>query len=1013
MESIIKKLGKTSVTVEKYYHSSEKEYNKLTIVEEEGTFKTYLSRKPVPIGIELTNREYWIPFSGVLESITFDYIKFKKDYASGKAIEDNAIIARHILDRNIERIKIALKAISEEEIDDNAIIERTIKDRNITSNKIAKENILTEHLTKKSIITDILADYAITAIKLADNSVTTRSIINENVTQEKLSIDLQFLISNLSKTATFAGIATPTTNPEIPTAKTFYIATDKGIYNNFNGIEVTEDEIVILYFDTTWHKKTTGIAQKETLIELKEKVDSLALGAFYGFFPNSSSLPIDITTSGYAYVGLDTPYKIWNFNGESWSDSGTSIDMNDADEEDITRNIDGKLQFKDKEYGDGMGHVILRKNKSFAEQVIKENTIYEIRYDFDLNGEEITIPKNCVLNFQGGCLNNGTLKGNNTLIKTKSDNIFNLNINLIGTFENVNFYPEWFGFQDDAALSINKITHNSTLYNKRCFLRNKEYIVKSTIYLYSRISLVGLTSYNSTIIKSESNDPILEILENQGYDFTIEYIRFDKNYRDGNIINFNVEVGKFIINECRFLHVNENYNAIFSDFNKYANGLNYFKLHKCGFACIGNCLNILKGGDGVSITECAFQSTKGYALKWIGVVGTANLKIDHNSFTGGGYYISINGCQQVLFSNNQCEVRDALLDDNKYAIKIGEIADSTVAPMDNVLIVNNNMNNVNGSAKSFIYLNWVIGGIIISNGFANVEYAISGGEHYSNISYINSRRNSNSDINKIYDPKDLIRIYDTGNRIFDLKTSCIKLKDSGANNKIDKAFQYYNGYYCIYNKETNTYTDLNNESLIKSGTTLGRPTKNLQLGFKYYDTDIKKIIFWNGIKWIDSLGFSSAKSFGSSEERPTAYIAKTGEGQLKSSDFMFPYYDTTLKTIIYALSINNNTGEVVWGTTPKGSTLPSNLTLNDRGYIFFDTLNNQLLCWSGSFWIALIGENINYKKSGLYSEKPINCKIGYAYFCTNRQTSEGSTDGIMIYHKGNNIWVDALGRIVE
>lgn len=189
MESVIKKLGKTSITVEKDYHNSEKEYNKLTVVEEQGTFKTYLSRKPVPIGIEITNREYWIPFSGVLESITFDYLKFKKDYASGKAIEDNAIITRHILDRNIERIKIALKAISEEEIDDDAIIERTIKDRNITSNKIAQENILTEHFSKKSVITAILADYAITAIKLADNSVTARSIVNENVTDIKLAND--------------------------------------------------------------------------------------------------------------------------------------------------------------------------------------------------------------------------------------------------------------------------------------------------------------------------------------------------------------------------------------------------------------------------------------------------------------------------------------------------------------------------------------------------------------------------------------------------------------------------------------------------------------------------------------------------------------------------------------------------------------------------------------------------------------------------------------------------------
>ena len=189
MKSIIKKLGKTSITVEKDYHSSNKEYNKLTVVEEQGSFKTYLSRKPVPVGIELTNREYWICFSGVLESITFDYLKFKRDYASGNALENNSIITRHILDRNIERIKIALKAISEEEIDNNAIIERTIKDRNVTSNKIAKENILTEHFAKKSVITAILSDYVVTAIKLADNSVTTRAIVNENVTQEKLAVD--------------------------------------------------------------------------------------------------------------------------------------------------------------------------------------------------------------------------------------------------------------------------------------------------------------------------------------------------------------------------------------------------------------------------------------------------------------------------------------------------------------------------------------------------------------------------------------------------------------------------------------------------------------------------------------------------------------------------------------------------------------------------------------------------------------------------------------------------------
>lgn len=127
MESVIKKLGKTSVTVEKDYHSSKKEYNKLTVVEEEGAFKTYLSRKPVPIGIELTNREYWIPFSGILESIVFDYIKFKQEYGSGERLEDNSIKTRHIENSSITSSK----------IQDNSIVNSKIADDTIEIEKLS------------------------------------------------------------------------------------------------------------------------------------------------------------------------------------------------------------------------------------------------------------------------------------------------------------------------------------------------------------------------------------------------------------------------------------------------------------------------------------------------------------------------------------------------------------------------------------------------------------------------------------------------------------------------------------------------------------------------------------------------------------------------------------------------------------------------------------------------------------------------------------------------------------
>lgn len=79
MELQIDKLGKVSVTVEEDYWDINKDYDKLTIVEKEGTFGTYISRKPVPAGIVLTNRKYWIPFSSLKEEIVLKWNQLVAD----------------------------------------------------------------------------------------------------------------------------------------------------------------------------------------------------------------------------------------------------------------------------------------------------------------------------------------------------------------------------------------------------------------------------------------------------------------------------------------------------------------------------------------------------------------------------------------------------------------------------------------------------------------------------------------------------------------------------------------------------------------------------------------------------------------------------------------------------------------------------------------------------------------------------------------------------------------------
>lgn len=84
----IDKLGKVAVTVEENYWDNTKDYDKLTIVEKEGTFGTYISRKPVPAGTPLTSRNFWIPFSSLKEEIVLQFNELIADLNNTRTIID-------------------------------------------------------------------------------------------------------------------------------------------------------------------------------------------------------------------------------------------------------------------------------------------------------------------------------------------------------------------------------------------------------------------------------------------------------------------------------------------------------------------------------------------------------------------------------------------------------------------------------------------------------------------------------------------------------------------------------------------------------------------------------------------------------------------------------------------------------------------------------------------------------------------------------------------------------------
>lgn len=101
-----------------------------------------------------------------------------------------------------------------------------------------------------------------------------------------------------------------------------------------------------------------------------------------------------------------------------------------------------------------LGYVILRPDKSFVEQVVDANTIYEIRYEFDLQGGTVTIKEGCTLKFVGGKLSNGYIVFNNCRIEAERDEHI---------FDNISFKSNIYGV---AGIAFDGDNVYSTIANR-------------------------------------------------------------------------------------------------------------------------------------------------------------------------------------------------------------------------------------------------------------------------------------------------------------------------------------------------------------------------------------------------------------------------------------------------------------------------------------------------------------------------------------------------------------------
>lgn len=199
--------------------------------------------------------------------------------------------------------------------------------------------------------------------------------------------------------------------------------------------------------------------------------------------------------------------------------------------EDLQKNSSGQIEEANRAYDtstfSGLGYRILRKNIQSNKNILTQsminmpNTIYEIRYDFDLNGSTISIPNNCELKFAGGSFKNGTIQFNQTtFINPKFSNV-----RFTGSILNQQLNIDDFGaikgdesFDNSVVINdlINLKKRDAYAGAKTIFVPSGAYYIKNSIQLYdyynSNITLTG-EGLSSVIAQVTDNIPIIKSYE--------------------------------------------------------------------------------------------------------------------------------------------------------------------------------------------------------------------------------------------------------------------------------------------------------------------------------------------------------------------------------------------------------------------------------------------------------------------------------------------------------------------
>lgn len=312
-------------------------------------------------------------------------------------------------------------------------------------------------------------------------------------TQELLINSLQSLDNKSVKRSEMGvanGVATLDTDGKVPASQLpSYVDDIIDVYATYSKSDTGVLSNITLYLDAAHTQLVTGEAGKiyQNIADGEPQYQFRWTGTIFSQTGASSLILGEVTGTAYdGAKGKANADKLENLNSK----------LVVVDEEDVTA-VDGKIKFKDRNTTNGMGYKVLRlpENGILTQDMINQaNTIYEIRYNFDLNGATITIPENCTLKFEGGSMTNGTIVGEDLGIISNNYCIFKNSLKLQGSIKN-HFFVDW--VCSDSDLSFLYSSNILQCKVPKIVFSNKKYITTVRDHTVSQ----GYISCNNVIFE--------------------------------------------------------------------------------------------------------------------------------------------------------------------------------------------------------------------------------------------------------------------------------------------------------------------------------------------------------------------------------------------------------------------------------------------------------------------------------------------------------------------------------